>query len=930
MTKLCLMAALFVLAAQGVAAPVDLIATNRVSEDTTATVAELQDPPHLKGGYVRVSLRYPGLYRITGQELQDAGVDLRSVVTERLALWNEGEQVPIHVSARPGKPFQADDTIEFVGSFPKGTFSTYKVYNTFNIYFLTWTTENPLRYRPVRLPAGEKAVRGASFMENRLRDEDFRFHRTFQPPGVTDEFFWITYRAGQEMKFRLRLDFPGFDPSAGLPVSLRFRVFGLSNVAGLSPGHKFGIRYGDYDLGTFSFDGVRYHDYETTLPAEQIREQQLITLTTPEDRLDKVDLVALDNILVRYPRRLDAEGRSLFRFNSGLLGVDLPASVEVAGLERGTRVFSPETRELFLAHSASATTVGVRMKRDSAQYYAVSADGHYRVDQLELKGANRLADRISSDTELLILYHQDVGKAARAMAEYRTATGLKVAAVDVHDIYDVLSDGFVEDVALKRYIRYAAQRSPALSSLLLFGDATHDYRETDYNEREGKGDGKRYRVLIPIHWIYNPATTWSGGYADDNWYASFTAINSPDLAVGRIPANSDEEGFEYLRKVIEHEILPHKRSRGGLLVSSVEKSFQELVREAASKFEQNQTSVTMLFPEAKEATNEVRKLREAIDAGIEMLYYVGHGGAMVWRVGPTDYKSQKDLFTPKDIAALKNRSYPVIAATSCYTTSFDFDLSQGEAFVLQPGGGAIAVIGAPWKGTVHDGHNFNHRFIEAYFKPETARLGEAMLFAKKSVRTAFRNWIDFQTYTLLGDPCLLTTRYLEENPTASLALRRAVESAAGPDSAFVVRDGAVRFPQWDSRVKEKPALKRLTAADFTPKPYRGRAMLSGGAFQSGAFTVPPEAAELVLTARADPEEDIFPRIRISLRPAGADAESSGEVLHEGFFVSRVLDQVVCRIPETLSGREAVAVVELLNPSKLNDRRLLYIADVVLR
>ena len=217
--------------------------------------------------------------------------------------------------------------------------------------------------------------------------------------------------------------------------------------------------------------------------------------------------------------------------------------------------------------------------------------------------------------------------------------------------------------------------------------------------------------------------------------------------------------MEYLRKVIEYENGGAQKAGRLLLISSVEKSFQELVQEVNTRHGERFTTVSLLFPETNTAEREVQRLRDELDSGVRMLYYVGHGGAMVWRVGPTDFKAQKDLFTPKDIRALANHGmYPIVLASSCYTTSFDGEESLGETFVMEPGKGAIAVIGTPWKATVYDGHNFNKQLIDKYFEPSTKRLGDAFLHAKQALRPANDQTVEFQDYTLLGDPCLKVVR----------------------------------------------------------------------------------------------------------------------------------------------------------------------------
>jgi hypothetical protein len=722
----------------------------RESRDTTATAAELIAAPWMAGPYARISLRYPGVYRVTGRELADAGVPVASVRPRTLSLWNEGRRVPIMVYAANAARLGPDDAVEFVGDFPRGENVTFKPQNLHNVYLLSWSAPDPVQYRTERLTSTPATLSDAAFECSGLLERDFIHRYSPLPPEVTDGFHWMPYQAGGDTQM-LRLDFPGFDRRHGDRVSLVIRAIGGSQVTSIKPMHQFDAWYGELPLGTVGFDGMGYHDFETSIPADRIGRNLRFQFKTPENRKDAIDQILLENIRVSYPRTLDALGAEMLWFSNRLLGAPLPqASVEVRGLQPGSAVFAVQQGIVFRPATTTATSVIVSMGDDPTSFVAAAPFARYKPDRIDLgRGASSLTTLLR-DTEVLVLAHPDVARAADSYARYRRGQGMEVAVVSATDVYDALNDGFIGDIPLKRFIRHAAQECPSLKYLVLFGDSTYDYREARTGDQE-----RQPRVLIPIHWILNPATTWTGGYPDDNWYASFRSANTPEIAVGRIPARDDQEGMEYLRKVIEYENGGAEKAGKLLLISSVEKSFQELVQEVSTKHGARFTTVSLVFPETNVAEREVQRLKDEMNSGVRMLYYVGHGGALVWRVGPTDFKAQKDLFTPGDIRALSNRGmYPIILASSCYTTSFDGEESLGETFVMEPGKGAIAVIGTPWKATVYDGHNFNKQLIDRHFEPSTRRLGDAFLHAKQAMRPPNDSVVEFQDYTLLGDPCL--------------------------------------------------------------------------------------------------------------------------------------------------------------------------------
>lgn len=725
---------------------------------TTPTREELLARWQLGDDYIRIRLAFPGLYRCYFRDLFAAGLPT-NVNPAQLALWNEGKLVPLALNvADPSNP-QPDDYIEFVGDYARGTFSTFKPDNYYNVYFLTWHKGKTLHYTTKRLEKPTLGSDDLSFWEILHLEEDNYYRESRLPRGITDNFYWSHITAGDPRVFPIRLDFPDFDKRYADHVRLVFRIFGYSDVPNLHPAHKFQIQYGDdeergsprYDLGTFQFDHRGYYDYETSLPASVIGFRQRILFKTPPDRQNVVDAISFDWVRAYYPRKLDAGKRNWFVFNSNVCTLAQPPySFSVRTASPSARVFCP-SQAIIYEPTGNGTIVVSALDRETT-FCLATEEGVLAVESLEWRHHPNLADAITSDTESLVLYDSELREPVGVYAKYRETTGPRTVAVDATDVFDTLNDGFISDIALKRFIRYAATRSPSLRYLVLFGDSTQDYRlasADNYDRLDAP------RVGLPIHWIENPGTIRTGGYVDDNWYASFKSANTPDIATGRIPAATSDQAYEYVRKLIEYEVFERSREDGMLVLSSVESRFQDLAADVQRRFKDCFTTITLSFPETTVATREVQRLRESIDAGLQVLYYIGHGGAFVWRVGPVDYSQQKDLFTPADVAQLHNAlHYPIILASSCYTTAFDAQYSIGEAFLLQPRAGAIAVIGSPWKSSAYEDHAFNLKLLGNYCAMRGARLGDVYQRTKDAQRPKDDSYVDVQTFTLLGDPTL--------------------------------------------------------------------------------------------------------------------------------------------------------------------------------
>lgn len=713
---------------------------------TSATAAELQAPAK---SYFRLDLRYPGVYRVGADQLAVANNGTTPIL-ETLTLANNGSPVPFY---RVRDPLTSETiALEFVADAPRDSRGRLLHTNRSNIFHLIPGKPGP-EYQDAHVTSGTQVLEDVIYRKRLRREHNVVFAWTAVDPEETDNFYWHFYQAASNWSGRVFLDFYDYASQLRMPVQLGLRLLGENQTPQSDPDHKFDVAINDTVFDTFSFDGIRMYDFETSIPTELIKKNSKLSFKTPEDRMQAIDRVGLDALTVTYPAHITADGQLTYWFSNELLETDLPSSaVRVKDAPPGSKVFDIQQQKVYTAEGDSDPII--TMDEEPTSYVLVGANGSMPVDGIVKVDATESLLAVPQETRALVIYHPRTRQSAKALAAYRNEQGLSTLAVDVTEVFDRLNDGFISDVALKRYIRYVADQAPQLEFIVLFGDSTFDFREARHFYTQ-----HHPTVLIPIHWVSNPSTTWSGGFQDDNWYGAFNDEYRPDIAVGRIPANNDDNGMAYLRKIIEHEQLRKSADAQALMLSSYERSFQDMVREPGTMYNDRFSSVTFLFPESSEADKEVQRLMDEFTTGAQLVYYVGHGGAMVWRVGPADFKKQKDLFTPTQVRQLEHPGvYPFVLCSSCYTTSYDQELGIGESLLFQPQGGAISVIGSPWKATVHEGHNFNRRLIDEYFKPENARIGQAMLQSLRANIAPGRNQPAFNSFTLLGDPCIEIVR----------------------------------------------------------------------------------------------------------------------------------------------------------------------------
>ncbi len=875
-----------------------------VESDTTATLTQIESSKYISRPYARIELRYPGVYRITFDDLAKADVPILENY-QSLRLECDGTVVPFYLNYVDKETTSGDNYIEFVGDFARGTTTIRKPLNQANIYYLTWDNAAVAgavyRSHRDRIPGASKnyPVRCTYTLE-----KDLYLSYTSLPSDLTDHYYWIMIKAAVPGMYPLWIDFPGLSMIGELPT-MTLGLVGLNDIKTTDNKHLYNVFLDKQNLGQFAFKGMQRYDWTTTIPLNLAKHKHKLVIEAPEQRRSVPDSIALDWVRLTWPRILDGEQQHYFSFTDDVIltgTATRPPAIRVVGVPTNTRIYRPETSDVYLPVTANLGEIDVPLDDTTHSLYAVSSRGWLHVDSIKKYDADNSIAHVTSDTECIVIYHPRTANAARIYAEYRNINGLKTQAFDVTRIFDALNNGYISDLTLKSWLRFAYEQAPSLKYICLLGDSTNDYREIQYDERENNAEPNlnNLSILIPIHWVRNPATRHSAGYPDDNWYGAFNWPNFPDAAVGRIPANSDAEAMAYLNKVFEYETDKLTDPDKLLLISSVENEFQDLVREAGAFLADSFTTTVEMFSQ-----NEMDNICDVLDSGVQLIYYLGHGGSFVWRFGPTDVRFQKDLFTPEHVKRLKNKGhYPIVVCSSCYVTSFDNQLSLGEEFLIEPDRGAVAVIGTPWKTSVADNHTFNMFLLKAYPDRRFKRLGDIFGQAKLNTKPRSADTVEYQTFTILGDPALELVR-LHDKKTA-------------PERKPFV-------PELENMQTSYTELGRLTAKDFDTRVYRNRSMITTSTITLKEVQVPADAEELMIVGRGSLEAEAFPRLNVTLEIKTNDGTRRAVTIYDHFANSMAPAAYYAPIPKEWRGRNALLRITIDNPSLRFDERVFRLA-----
>ncbi len=368
---------------------------------------------------------------------------------------------------------------------------------------------------------------------------------------------------------------------------------------------------------------------------------------------------------------------------------------------------------------------------------------------------------------MLVISHPDFMEEAQRLADYRIEHDeLTVEVVDVFKVYNEFSSGKQDITALRDLARMLYKRdSTTFKYLLLFGDCSYDYKDRI-------GENTNFVPVYESVQSLRPVSTYSSddyfGFMEDDegsWTEVPAQAHTLDIGVGRIICKTASEAAAIVNKIIHYsnnlEILGrwkneitliaddgdgniHIRDADGM-ASELERDYPEynISKIYLDAYQQIPTASGQAAPDANDALN--RK----ISTGSFITNYTGHGGE-------TGLAHEK-IMTVDQINSWDNfDNLTLMFTATCEFGRYDDPerVSAGEYTVLNPRGGAVAIITT--SRPVNSGSNFliNTAFFDNVFEPlsdgSTPRLGDIMIKTKNSSISGIGN----RNFTLLGDPSM--------------------------------------------------------------------------------------------------------------------------------------------------------------------------------
>jgi hypothetical protein len=283
--------------------------------------------------------------------------------------------------------------------------------------------------------------------------------------------------------------------------------------------------------------------------------------------------------------------------------------------------------------------------------------------------------------------------------------------------------------------------------------------------------------------------------ASDNPYGDLDDDGLPELAVGRIPADSADELRTILAKVMTYEtsndfgtwrrqinFVGCPGNFGPMIDSLLEQASRKITTQGIPpSYNTKATYGHWRSPYCPDPRRFRDETVGQLNGGSLFWVYIGHGHCQVVDRLRTPDQKQYPIFSMRDVPALTCPSgHPIAIFLACYTGAFDFPVDSLSEEMLASPGGPIAIYSStrvtmPYAMTVMGGEMMNE-----YFAHRAKNLGMLVQQAKRQMVERDRTdpnaksmdtlalmanklspdlraerWEHVQMYHLFGDPSML-------------------------------------------------------------------------------------------------------------------------------------------------------------------------------
>jgi len=737
------------------------------------------------GSWYKFAAGSDGIYRITYDDLKNAGVDVGSIDPRNLRIYgNGGGMLPeanatqriddlrentIVVFGEEDGAFNQGDYLLFYGQSPdRWTFANTdllfhhrkNIYSDRTYYFLNFDLGRGKRVSTISSTTEPTTFHVSRFNDYSFYEKDEKNLIKSGREWWDGQFFDITTVRNYSFSF------PNIDTSN--PLTLNAYVAARSTVGSSS----FIVSAQGTAIMTLNLPSIS-GSYDSDYAVEKLGVASFITSSPVIDvRLNYNKSSAssvgyLNYLEINALRRLTMSGSQMqFRSAAGVSpGIISEFTLDGNGqnlqiwdVSNGGNILNVET-------SKSGNNYIFRLPTDFLREFLAFDGTSFLIPEFIGRVENQDLHGTEVADYLIVSHPAFLAEAERLANFHRQNSNLSVFITTPEMIYNEFSSGAQDVTAIRDYVRLMYNKAlPGKEPryLLLFGDASYDFKNRIQNNTNFVPAYESVKSLSPVD-----------SFLSDDYFGKLApnegqgATGNLVIGIGRFPVYTTEQAKASVDKVIHYcsnsdtvkndwrnmvTFVSDDQNEGGNLFIEYSEALADQIEGTYKNYNIDKIysdAYTMVstpggarYPDVNEAINK------RVGKGSLLMNYIGHGGELGW--------AHERILEVPDIKNWRNfNNMPVFVTATCEFSRFDDPerVSAGEWVYLNEQGGGIALFTTTRLTYAYTNQNLLVNFYNNVFRKSSGAyltMGDLLVAAKTDMGSS----ANIHAFVLLGDPAM--------------------------------------------------------------------------------------------------------------------------------------------------------------------------------
>ncbi len=765
---------------------INLEVQERFGAESTRSYTNRQSSVLSTGNWYKIAVNNTGVHKITYNELAGMGIPVSSIDPRNLRIYgNGGGMLPERVSdfryddltenaimvvGEQDGSFDASDYVLFYGEGPhvwnynpvnQRYNHVVNIYSEYTYYFITTDLGSGKRI-------SQQSSTGASATHQVNKFVDHLIYERELVNIVKTGRSWYDSPAFNDISSSFDYSFTISNIDVSTPVYIRTAVAARSFTTSSFNYYNNGTLIMNVPVNKVPNTSFAAYANSTTKDNTFVASSGSINIKVDYNLSSSGARGWMDYIELNATRFLRFTGGQMAFRNPGPSGLGNIAEYTVDNASSAVKIWNvtDPLNPSVVATNLSGSDLIFRLPADSTlEFVALDGSSFYApafVKKVENQNLHSL-----SGYEMIIISHPNFLNEAYRLADYHIEKdGLSVFVVHNELVYNEFSSGAQDITAFRDFMKMLYEKeSPGkeLKYLLLFGDASYDYKDRIENNTNFVPTWEDKQSL---HLVSSVVTDDYFGFLDDD-EGTGGSNELLDIGVGRLAVMTPDQAHSAVNKIIHYStntvdvmgswrniicFVADDEDQNSHMQNHAEK-MAKLIDTAYQTYNVDKIYVDAYTQESTPGGQRAPDVNIAINNRMEkgtlVMNYTGHGGEVGW--------GHERILEISDINGWSNYDkLAVFITATCEFSRYDDPerTSAGELVILNPNGGAVALFTTARATYGSNNFNLNMAMYEVMFEPVDGELpcyGDLIRMAKNMNGSVSDN---DRKFVLLGDPAL--------------------------------------------------------------------------------------------------------------------------------------------------------------------------------